>query len=328
MDKKQLQEYKQQKAFRAIPQRIKQIILAVTIGLTTHTAHAQSEQTSDQKTDTIEKVISTYDEYKQHHLAETRAPFMHILDNMLQERVQKMQPAERADRRFGKYCTSNRRKALQNIFGSVPTACLRFYCAFAAFNTIKDAAIKSGCPEYARTVDKLLSNMNSCPQIIKDLNAACKDLHINNPKGLTVSQRMERDAADNRIGAGVYACIVRSTGNTRSGLHFKLCVAQVDDNGQPVRDPETKGILCTEYSFNRSSAETTSNAQSVPVAMYNLTDIADKSNEIPFLQEYFAHKQQFNKYIAESTEKINAAAKRNIPKIPTLQIREIDTKIY
>jgi len=328
MDKKQLQSYKLNKALQAIPRRIRQIILAVTFGLTSQTVQAQSEHPTDQNKDTIEKVISTYDEYKLNHLAVIRAPFMHILDNMLQERVEKMQPAERADRRFGKYYTTNRKKALTNIFGSVPAACLRFYCAFAAFNTIKDAAIKSGCPEYAESVDKLLSNMNSCPQIIKDLNAACQELRINNPKGLTISQRMERDAADNKIGAGVYACIVRSSGNTRSGLHFKLFVTQVDDKGQPLRDPKTNGILCTEYSFNKSSAETACNVNTVPVAIYNFTDIADKSNEVPFLQAYLEQRQQFNKYMAESVDKLNEDAKRLAPKIPALQIREITTKIY
>lgn len=329
MDKKQLQSYKRKKALQAIPRRVKQLILAVTFGVTAGAVHAQAEQPNEKQKEKIEQTtLSTYDAYKLDHLADTRAPFIHVLNNMMQERVEKMQPAERADRRFGKYYTANRKKMLQNIFGTVPLACLRYYCAFAAFNTIKDAAVESGCPEYATTIDRLLSNMNSCTQIIKDLNTACSDLKINNPKGLTISQRLERDAADSNVGAGVYACIVRSTGNTRSGLHFKLCIAQVDDKGQPLRDPETNGILCTEYSFNRSSAETKSNAQTVPVAMFNLTDIADRSNEIPFLQAYLVQKQQFNNYMAASTQKFNEDAKRHTPKIPPLQFKEIDTKIY
>lgn len=329
MDKQQLQSYKRKKALKAIPRRIKQLILAVTFGLTAQAVHAQAEHFNEQQKEKIEQTtLSTYDAFKLDHLANTRTPFMHVLNNMMQERVEKMQPAERADRRLGKYYTANRKKMLQKIFGTVPLACLRYYCAFAAFNTIKDAAVKAGCPEYAATIDKLLSNMNSCTQIIKDLNNACSELKINNPKGLTVSQRLEHDAADNKVGAGVYACIVRSTGNTRSGLHFKLCVAQVDDKGQPLRDSETNGILCTEYSFNSSSAETTSNARTVPVAMYNLTDIADRSNELPFLQAYLAQRQQFNNYIVESTAKLNEEAKKLTPKIPPLQIKEIDTKIY
>lgn len=329
MNKKQLQDYKRKKAFRAIPRRIKQIILAAVFGISAHAIHAQPEKITEKKQDTIEQVtVSTYQTYKESHLTDIRAPFMHTLNNMLQERVEKMKPAERADRRLGKYYTFNRKKALQDIFGAVPTVCLRYYCAFAAFNTIKDAAIKCGCKEYAESVDKFLSNMNSCPAIIKDLTNACQKLQIDNPRGLTISERLERDAADNNIGAGVYACIVRSQGNTRSGLHFKLCVVHVDDKGQPLRDEKTNGILFTEYSFNTSSAETSSNSRTVPVDMFNFADISDKNYEIHYLKAYLQQKQQFNQVIAENSRQTEEANKKIMANNPALNIKMTDTRIY
>ncbi|MCQ2735191.1 MAG: hypothetical protein MJ212_04520, partial [Alphaproteobacteria bacterium] len=217
-----------------------------------------------------EAIKTTYVAYK-NDMMNRRVFFLKILDALTRKRVELLQKAEK---------NRNLYTTLNTIFDKKAPA---LYCGFAGFNTIRDAAETAGLWEVVGFI-KGLTNQNYCPTIKKDLEKAYKKLKIDNPKGLTVSQRIEKDLKDERCGMGVYACVVYGPRNRNSRQHFVFIAPALDANGKVMRDKKGRVILW-EYSFNSNHVSMiTGNFK--PLAMANLNQISEEGNAVDLLSNW------------------------------------------
>ncbi|MCQ2735189.1 MAG: hypothetical protein MJ212_04510 [Alphaproteobacteria bacterium] len=260
-------------------------------------------QTEDIQDQVSQTVTTTYDAFK-NDMINNRVSFLQTLDSLARERVDVMSRAEKS---------RNVRNALNQIFGkeNVPAACYRYYCGFAGFNTIRDAAEATGHPEIVEFLNSTLTNQNYCPSIISDLDAACRKLKVDNPKGLTAAQYIEKDLADERVGIGVYACVIPSSRNSSSGKHFIFIAPALNQNGEVMRDEKGRAILW-EYSFNSNHVSMiTGNFK--PLAMTNLNQVSEKRKEVDLLMAWMEMNKDKVYSPIDVEEKLAKAERVNAP---------------
>ncbi len=274
-------------------------------------------QTDDIQNQVSQAVTTTYDAFK-NDMINNRVSFLQTLDSLARERVGVMSRAEKS---------RNVRNALNQIFGkgNVPAACYRYYCGFAGFNTIRDAAEATGHSEIVEFLNSTLTNQNYCPSIISDLDAACRKLKVDNPKGLTVAQYIEKDLADERAGMGVYACVITSSRNSSSGQHFMFIAPALDKNGDVVRDEKTNAVLCNVYSFNSSRVDLKSDYKLRPLSFVNLNQVSERRNEVNLMTAWM----EMNKdKIYSPIHEEGKLAKVERVKAPSSIYKPIDDRVY
>ena len=142
----------------------------------------------------------------------------------------------------------------------------RFYCSSAAISSVLETIKENKYPEYEFLVE-CLSNPNSCPQIIKDLN----ENYGKKAKTNNVQQTLQDIFQKNP--RAVCIAIVESKRNSSSGYHFTMAFPEAIANNKEIDTLRDSNFVVLDTTI--IAAKNTSMGKTARFNVDKISDIED-----------------------------------------------------
>ena len=209
----------------------------------------------------IIKSSPNYQEFLEEHTQEIedrQEAFARDLWHVMTKNVKTLQDAAKKGRKTAtlKQLASEYKKMGVNINP-------RYYCSSAAISSVWETIKGNKYPEYEFLLE-CLSNPNSCPQIIKDLN----ENYGKKAKTNNVQQTLQDIFQTNP--RAVCIAIVESKRNSSSGYHFTMAFSEAIANDTEMDAQKDSGFVALD-----TTIVTQKNASIGKTARFNIDQISD-----------------------------------------------------